>query len=577
MSWNIGNTTVRNPARIQAGLRLLAREFNGDIHGKVREKQFWDRLTEEEIVRSKPKKEPDLDGRKWRSCFCKLGFITDNKYEGVNGKSLTLKDLQQTDLGLTGRPYELTPIGQRLIQATTLATVEDIFFRQLLRLETPSPTEELTSEKVKPLILVLQILYGLQQIGADGLSKAEIAAFLQTAPNHQGIQVRLQRILEYRKIRDSKNGKVAKRGFDRETIEAQRKTFHPKTGSLVDYADTTFRYSRLTGLLSLQGSRIVIRPEKFPIIEKLLETEPQFLAECDPLAYLVDFYTGTELPTDKQEVALEEIRRYENELQKYNIKPIVVTQEAGKTVDPQRLQDVRFQLEEQVLVAKETTFASEHAKDKSLIDDIIKYLEAVTKRNPDPELGIDEKSAYLEWAVWRALLTMNSLAEPVYKTRNFDVDSDLRPTGNAKSRVADIVMYYKDFLLVTEVTLLTTSRQYSLEGEPVLRHVYHVVRQQDENEVYGLFIAPAIDPMTAREFRSGIWIEPDSPDVEHRVSVVPLTIKQLIAILKSMKKVRRTTGDFRELIAKCLETRDTSKPNEWLQQISANVETWVSA
>lgn len=572
MSWNLGNTTVRNPARIQAGLRLFAQKFNGDCDGRVREAQLWDSLTEEGIVKSKPKLDKSVDGRKWRSCFTKLGFITGKPPRG-NPLAVSLETLRDAGLGFTGRPYELTPIGKRLIEVDTLASVEDIFFRQLLRLEIPSPIEKGKQETIKPLILVLQVLYGLQQAGAEGLNRAEIAAFLQTVTSNQGVQVIVGRILGHRKTRDGIKGKGAKRQFDLQAIEKQKKSFHPKSSSLVDYADTTFRYSRLTGLLALQGSRLVIRPENFVVVEKVLETEPQFLAEADPLAYLTDLYTGTKIPTDQQDVALQQIKSYETELQKFGIVPVVTTEQVADT-NPQTLQDARNRIEEQLRRAREETFADNHASDVEIIDEIIEYLEEVKKKKPDPDLGIDDAAAYLEWAVWRALLTMNSLSEPVYKTRNFLIDADLRPVGNAPSRKPDMVMYYDKFLLVTEVTLLQSSRQEAAEGEPVRRHVYDVFRDHENTEVFGLFIAPRIDPNTAETFRRGSWIDAGA-GTQNRVQIVPITIDQLIQILRQIKASRKTTDQFRNLLTDCLKVRDSSEASNWLTHIESSVNNWA--
>jgi len=37
--WNIGNTTIRNPNRIELGLRLFAEEFQGNVHGPKAEER----------------------------------------------------------------------------------------------------------------------------------------------------------------------------------------------------------------------------------------------------------------------------------------------------------------------------------------------------------------------------------------------------------------------------------------------------------------------------------------------------------------------------------------------------------
>ncbi len=44
--WNFGNTTLRNPNRLQDGLILLEKEFQGNLYGQERESLFVQRLNE---------------------------------------------------------------------------------------------------------------------------------------------------------------------------------------------------------------------------------------------------------------------------------------------------------------------------------------------------------------------------------------------------------------------------------------------------------------------------------------------------------------------------------------------------
>jgi len=95
----------------------------------------------------------------------------------------------------------------------------------------------------------------------------------------------------------TRDGQAAKRKFDETQIQASALAGDVKSGTLIDYADTTFRYTQITGIVAQQGSRLILRENKMPIIEALLIKEPAFLAREDPFGYLADFYTGTSLPT----------------------------------------------------------------------------------------------------------------------------------------------------------------------------------------------------------------------------------------------------------------------------------------
>ena len=136
--WNLGNTTLRNPNRIARGLRLFADEFQGKVYGLKEEAEFAVRLAEEGIVETEGKNDAWF-GRKWRSAFVKLGFATDKDVR-IHGKNVGAREFPENlpELQLRGLPYELTPVGRRLLDASagdSSAAIEDVYLRQLAMLE----------------------------------------------------------------------------------------------------------------------------------------------------------------------------------------------------------------------------------------------------------------------------------------------------------------------------------------------------------------------------------------------------------------------------------------------------------
>ena len=227
MAWNLGTTTVRNPTRIKDGLTLFSNEFAGNIQGLEKEMLFWRRLKETRIVDDAnveanleyvPGNSDGVNGRKWRATFMKLGFISGDRYKRFLAGRVSLADLETEGLGLTGIPYEVTPIGKRLIAATTPGAIQDIFLRQLLRLEITSPVESANQLfQVKPLVLMLQILNALEAENQNGVNREEIAAFIQTARDHTSIMPIVQAIVTHRAARAQVNGRRAKINFDAAT------------------------------------------------------------------------------------------------------------------------------------------------------------------------------------------------------------------------------------------------------------------------------------------------------------------------------------------------------------------------
>lgn len=168
--WHIGNTTVRTPYRLKEALLALKNSsFHGNLMGKEAEEGFSRLLNEKEIVtverlnRDTPKDTSDL-GRKWRSALAQLGFVVQHFNQG---QKMMLPMLSLAVPGypqLTGRPYEITPNGWRLIASDSVAQMQETFLRALLAYRIPSPIEtRYKCQPFSPLLWVLEILLELEK------------------------------------------------------------------------------------------------------------------------------------------------------------------------------------------------------------------------------------------------------------------------------------------------------------------------------------------------------------------------------------------------------------------------------
>src|SRR5690606_10358033 len=200
--WNIGNTTVRNPKRIENALRVFLEEgFSGNAKGSDIEARLHGKLKEREVLEFDG--EPsDWNGRKWRAAFYQLGFISYERYN-IAGTRLSTDQFFPT-IGLPNitSNYELTPAGSKLINAGSIPEIEEIYTRQFVCYELPNALESNFPEgSMKPFILLLQVLLLLQQSGHDGLNKFETGLFLQKFRNHTSElpQLIVDEILEYRR------------------------------------------------------------------------------------------------------------------------------------------------------------------------------------------------------------------------------------------------------------------------------------------------------------------------------------------------------------------------------------------
>ncbi len=576
--WNIGNTTVRNPNRIESALRVFEEEgFSGHVKGSEAEARLHLQLRERQVLEFDGEAS-DWNGRKWRAAFYQLGFISFERYTLGTPRYDPGAFFRQLQLPGVTLPYQITPAGEKLIAAASVPEIEDIYTRQLVCYELPNALEGRfpPGVKMKPFILFLQVLKRLQDNGKAGLSKYETGLFLQPFRQHTpalpdevyGEVMRFR--AEMTACRNAREREVLETSYK---ARLQERTGIKPQSVLSDYADTTFRYFSLSGLLMRIGHTVVIRPNKRDFVNRLLQNEPHFQFQADPLQYFRHFYGNTyPIPTDDTAVALREI----NELREGVRNPDnpVLQQAAALTEETpaEQIQATRYALIEYHNREREEEYASEQRSDAA-VRDIIAYLRKLNgDRLPDaPE--IDDRPAYFEWAVWRSFLAVNDIHCAVHETRRFPVDHDFKPRNTAPGGGADVVFEFETYVLMIEVTLTASSRQMAAESEPVRRHAVQCQQQFGEKPVYGLFIAPQVDNNVVETFRSGTWY---SGDEEHCSNVVPMNLSDFTSVIARLLTRRFTNAQFKHLLDACLTGR-TERAPVWQQHIRAEIAQWAGA
>ncbi len=564
-AWYLGNTTVREAQRLRAGLTVLADSpLNGNLEGKERETAFALLLNKAEILRIQRDLTEDFSdlGRKWRAAMMQLGFITPDS------KRLTENGLPQI------LPYFVTENGRRLIKSESLPAQQECVLRSLLAHQLPSPIESFaTAASFNPLRIVLATLVELEKSEPRlALSKLEMAAVVQLLTNPNDIPVGVERILNHRKKIERAEQPRERHEIDRQFLEAAAND-RQNSETLTDYADSNFRYLRLTGLFKQEGNRLGLAPHRRTLIERILARpfEPH-----DGKNYLLKLWQGAELPTDNRETAIAETRETATALQS-----VGVAVELPPDLDRRSVPDIQRELhdlEEQLLRSRERSYANAQ---RNQWENIAAYLDGLLsgKRPVPPK----EAPAYFEWTIWRAFLAINSLVSEPWDCRNFEVYEgpepfeSFLPVGCARSGGPDLVFEFENFALVVEVTLTSSSRQEAAEGEPVRRHV---ARHADEfakknKPVYGLFISVSLDTNTAETFRLARWYRPD--DSEVYLQIVPLTLQQFTNLFK-VAFGRNGSMDYmliEALLRDCLADINSPAP-VWKRSINQRVERFIT-
>lgn len=547
--WLVGNTGLRNPNRIQEGFSVFANSsFVGNLRGREQEIGFMNLLNEKGIIQNESgKDESGSHARKWRLMFAKNGFI----YPQVRKA-----DGKQEELGTLD---DLTPFGKVFLKADTYPAVQECYLRAMSVEQFPMPNGD---GYFSPLRWLLAIMLELEKrTGSSELSRIEFALWGHTTNPSYDLNEVVDNILD---LRNRRKTAPAKRSFDKKEIEKRGENYDKKNDNFLDYSDMNMRYLRISGVLQRKGRGLIIVPAKHVLAEKLAkDTACQESVMCQ----YQKLCNGAPLPTDDMDVAkvlLDDLKKQMKERHiVFDISDLPLTNSNEINIARQRLENILAQTDE-------IAYANEQCNQWREIADYMSLLmkgggKLVYDEDNAIEVPKDETPAYLEWVLWRAALAIDHMVNKPYEVRGFRLDSDFLPVSAAGGGKGDLYWEYKDFTILTEVTMSTSSRQEAMEGEPVRRHVSDAVLKYDK-PVYGMFIAVKIDTNTAETFRHGIWYA--KGDVKQRLNIVPLTLEQFQRYFVAMFEAKKAEPErLRSLIWKCESKRDFLDAPTWKKHI----------
>ena len=550
--WLVGNTGLRNPNRIQEGFSVFASSpFVGNLRDE-NEIGFMNLLNEKGIIHNESGKDASgSHARKWRLMFAKNGYI----YPQV-----AKKDGNQDDLGAMD---DITPFGRAFLKADTFPAVQECFLRAMSVEQFPMPEGE---QYFSPLRWMLAIMLELEKrTGSTEMSRIEFALWGHTTNPSYDLSEVVDNILDLRQRRAKA---PAKRTFDKNEIKERGKYYDKKLDNFTDYSDMNMRYLRISGMFQRKGRGIMIVPAKHLLAEKLAKSTSTTESLIEAYKKLC---TGAPLPTDNLDVAktlLEDLKKQMKDRHiVFDISDLPLDTPAEVNIARQRLEDTLAKTDE-------IQYANDQCNQWKEIADYMSLLikgggKLVYDEDNAIEIPKDETPAYFEWTLWRAALAIDHLVNKPYEVRGFRLDSDFLPVTAAGGGKGDLYCEFKDFTILTEVTMSTSSRQEAMEGEPVRRHVSDAVLKYDK-PVYGLFLAIRIDTNTAETFRHGIWYA--KGDIKQRLDIVPLTLEQFRRHFVSMFEGNQANPEhLRDLILQCETERDNLEAPAWMRYIETVV------
>lgn len=549
--FEFGNTTVRSGSRLRDGLLAISKSGKeGSLRERAGDMALIDMLVLNDVIEFHGEDTYSV-GRKWRAALCKMGLLYD-KY-----------DSGQDEIG----PIDfITPNGKRLVLAESLAAQQECFLRAISAMQLSfNGRSYKVGPGFSPLKHIVNAMLAIEkETGSSQISFIEFASFVQFDPSQSTYEEIVKAILNHRAGRVNAENK---KKYDSATLNASvEANGRVAMTSYIDYADENIRYLKVTGCFSSVGRGIAIAPGKYEMLIQLINSIQE---ESQVIEYWKKAAQGSKLPTDDLSIAARSLEILQTEANKRGI-PF---KENVAVTDVGALNSSRYDLEELIALNQELDYAHEQ---RNQVDEILQYLSVLLPKdarpsglveNPDVEIPRGEAPAYLEWAVWRAFLAINKLKNPPYESRKFKVDRDFLPTGHAPGNGPDLVFEFADYVLVVEVTLLTTDRQATAEQVGVRRHVYEIAKNAKDKPVYCLFLAPSIKNETARDFRKASYEEDDGSELD--LTIIPITISTFMHTFKSLlEESEPNSAIFQTLIDECARiATQKSSTAEWMASI----------
>lgn len=595
--WSI-TTTVRNPERLRDFLialqPLVGREWNTENQEKYQKQliknrlygygnqQFYNGLpreivvlvsnadkviddaTVDRIVELKRYKDFDMRGRQSLNPLTKFGFAFID--EGI---------------------LKITDLGQRLIASEKDAG--DVFLKSFIKWQIPNPANDDFASNgdysIVPFVATLQLIRTVNELEAArgnkpvGISKREFSLFVPSLVHHADIAKYANEIVDFRdsqksqtvqarkKIRDSYRNKFAANflGTNDQTKINKLLT------NLRDYGDNTIRYFRLTKFIRIRGNGFYVdlEPGRRTEIEALLEEEwykpRSFTDRNDYLNYMSDdslpqlpWQTKEKLAIIAKETYTEVISLQDNlGLPAQKIEAIAPMSQEKLAAYIDDLRAARTILQEQ----------ANHQKSQP-VESIAEYIEKL-----ESIYSLENRALMLEYY---ATMGLHALNDAKQIKPNYPVGDDNQPTSTAPGGMADIECYYESFNMICEVTMLNGRDQWFNEGQPVMRHL----RDFENTHVNAccVFIAPTIHPDSAETF----WIANTIGYKGGRQQIAPITIKQFIEILKTLKQCRELGRAFTHAMLQDLVVSISSSASaignsdEWVAGTGGIIEAWVA-
>lgn len=545
-------TSPRTPEKMIPEIDLLIRYFEGKKWNTATQRAFMEVLRDEQFFNGKGENDPAFSARDRINRAPKaLGFVTLSPY------------------------ISLTPAGKALI---TSKRKDDVFLRQLLKFQVPSPYHKLSTKAtkfwVKPYLEILRLVRIMGVLRFD-----ELQLFGMQLTDWHKFETIVQKIEIFRlaKLQYQGNYKKFKREYlitELKHIYAERiargetqtrengdnsldKFLETQSSNMRDYADACFRYLRATGLVNVShfGKSLSIVLEKIEDVDYILNTVDRNPCFVDDPSQYVAYLGNAMLPklfTDDKQNLITKLHKEFPQLsfdEEANVPDL--TDLFADAVEKRKLETLQKQVVD--------------IKKYRLYDDIQNIFTQIRENK------LYDASLMLEWNTWRAMTMLDGGEIKA----NLKFDDFGKPVSVAQGNMADIVCDYGSYVLIVEVTLASGQKQYEMEGEPVSRHLGKM-KKASGKPCYCLFVAPVINEACIAHFYAL-----HNMNISYyggKSVIIPLPLNVFQQMLENSYKASYTPNSFhlrRFLDASEKLIKECENEMEWYRMLQYNAINWL--
>lgn len=499
-----------------------------------------------EIFEAKEYSDPPMRGRQSMSPLEKLGLVDRS----------------------SGR-IVLTDIGNKLLNEEI--TFDEFMFEQLLKLQYPNAIErERLNWNSKPFINTLQLIKKVNELclqnnmKAKGLTKIEFGIFALSITNYTDVDSIAQNVIEFRQRYEQCATNADKENYRKSFIARYLSNFKNPENNTKEYTDNIIRYMRITKYVYIRGKYgntcIDLEPRRMVEINSILENDNGAAREFthDEWIEYYGTYGAYDMPFDTIEKLTEifnkilsEINSLENKL---HIDRTILACPDSKS----EIKEVIVKLRTKRVSLQNLEIKFDYNNDLSKIDEAIEALSNIRNLELKPSIALEK---------WTNI-ALNIINDSLLIKPNSIVGDDNEPTFTAPAGVPDIECYYDNFNATCEVTMLTSRDQWYNEGQPVMQHLRDFeLSNNDNKDCYCLFVAPSLHRGTINTYYQSIKYEYEGA----KQKIIPITIKQLIEILKIVSNVKRANIEFKHVYIKqlydnVLESISDATSTSWAEE-----------